>query len=670
MSQQISLYIDVQNRQLVRSDSTSIPTTLPDVFQGDTLGLYLEFLNATGSNAAPYTDIDYSAAAVTVAIGTIGAQPTAGNFTITDTAATQTTANIAFNATASAVQTAIQAALTTNWASATVTGNAGGPYTITNGANGAETALVGSSVSLTPAGFVSIGTIQTGTGSLPQIQYVEVLQSPIALQDTWTAYPAPTATVTQLQAGSGTQNEIQQITLGNNPYAGAFVVNFGSQTSNPIQWNASPAAVQTALLAMSSIGSGNVSVGGSAGAWVVTFTGSLALASQSLMTTVASGLVGPLALTGSLSLNTAAIEEAIGETASITETFAIKVTPSGGNAFTCLQEQITIYNDLIVGAPSIPTPGVSYYTETEADALFLTFTGDGTGVMFPGLLSIASGKTLTASHTLTLTGTDGSTLNIGTGGTLGAGAFSSGYTLPDATTSALGGVIIGTGLNVTSGTVTADIGGTVQAHSSVLDTLAGTTFDSSVLSAVPNIVNQNSGLVALDSSGNLLYPATSTALADNSGDLNYSTGNTLADSSGFLYYNSGTTLANATGSLYSTVTSGKIMVSGGSGSPITGLTIGTGLTNTGTALAVASTWANAFGTNTYTATISSVVTYTTGMIVTVTFANANTGASTLNINSLGAQPIVFNGSALASGQIQNSSAWSLVFDGTEFQLIN
>lgn len=40
-----------------------------------------------------------------------------------------------------------------------------------------------------------------------------------------------------------------------------------------------------------------------------------------------------------------------------------------------------------------------------------------------GTLTIAAGKTLTASNTLTFSGTDASTLNIGTGGTLGTAAF-------------------------------------------------------------------------------------------------------------------------------------------------------------------------------------------------------------------------------------------------------
>ena len=598
MSQQISLYIDVQNRQLVRSLTSSVPASLPDVYQGDTLGLYLEFLDTT---TTPSTDIDFSEASVAVGIGTIGAQPASGNFTITDPAASQTTGNIAYNASASAVQTAIQAALTTHWSAATVTGNAGGPYTITNGTNGSETALIGTSVSLTPTSVVSVGTSQAGTSSLPQIHYVRLLQSPIAYQDSWTAYPAPTATVTRLQAGSGTANEIQQITLGNNPYSGAFVVNFGSGTSNPIQYNATAAAVQTALQAMPTVGSGNVSVGGSAGAWVVTFTGTLALASQSLMTTVATGLIGPLALTGTLSLNTAGVEEAIGEADSITQTFGIQVTPDGESPFTCLQDEITIYNDLIVGAPSVPTPTASYYTEAQSDARYpilssghvtvadggtgvgtltgivkgngtsafsaatagtdyVAPTGSGAALAFPGTLSIASGKTFTASHTLTLTGTDASTLNIGTGGTLGTGAYASAYSLPDATTSVLGGMIVGTGLGVSSGTVSVSYG-------------------------------SSSGTAAQ-----------------------------------------------------------------GNDSRITG--------------ALQNTYGMASGTNTYTATLSPApASYTTGFITTIMFANANTGASTLNLNSLGATTIQLNGSALTTGQIVANSTIQLVYDGTYFQII-
>jgi hypothetical protein len=78
----------------------------------------------------------------------------AGNFTLTYKG--QTTPNIAFNATASAVQTALQALSTIGAGNALVTGSAGGPYTVTMAGTLASdtTALTGAGVSLTGGTFL------------------------------------------------------------------------------------------------------------------------------------------------------------------------------------------------------------------------------------------------------------------------------------------------------------------------------------------------------------------------------------------------------------------------------------------------------------------------------------------------------------------------------------
>src|ERR1043166_7207122 len=71
----------------------------------------------------------------------------------------------------------------------------------------------------------------------------------------------------------------------------------------------------------------------------------------------------------------------------------------------------------------------------------LTTTGSGTSLTFPGSLSIATGKTLTATNTLTFTGTDSSSVAFGAGGTVLYTAVTS-----IATTSPItGGTITGTG---------------------------------------------------------------------------------------------------------------------------------------------------------------------------------------------------------------------------------
>jgi hypothetical protein len=63
--------------------------------------------------------------------------------------------------------------------------------------------------------------------------------------------------------------------------------------------------------------------------------------------------------------------------------------------------------------------------------------------------------------------------------------------------------------------------------------------------------------------------------------------------------------------------------------------------------------------------------YTEGMIVTLKTSNAaNTGAVTLNVNGLGVKSVTKSGtSALAAGDLSANQVVSLVYDGTQFQLI-
>jgi hypothetical protein len=89
---------------------------------------------------------------------------------------------------------------------------------------------------------------------------------------------------------------------------------------------------------------------------------------------------------------------------------------------------------------------------------------------------------------------------------------------------------------------------------------------------------------------------------------------------------------------------------------------------TGSATYAASTTAA----NTYTATLTPTLTaYTTGMRVFLKFTNKNTGAATINIDSLGAKSIkMLDGSALVGNEIQDGMIAELSYDGTNFQLLN
>lgn len=77
----------------------------------------------------------------------------------------------------------------------------------------------------------------------------------------------------------------------------------------------------------------------------------------------------------------------------------------------------------------------------------------------------------------------------------------------------------------------------------------------------------------------------------------------------------------------------------------------------------------ASGTNTYTVTATGVTQYVAGLELKILFTNANTGASTINVNSLGARTLQKNGAALASGDIAAGGTYRITFDGTNFQVL-
>lgn len=85
------------------------------------------------------------------------------------------------------------------------------------------------------------------------------------------------------------------------------------------------------------------------------------------------------------------------------------------------------------------------------------------------------------------------------------------------------------------------------------------------------------------------------------------------------------------------------------------------------------TYASDTGTaNVYAVTLSPApASYAAGMVVVFKAGNASTGASTLNVNSLGAKTIKKNqGIDLGSGDIKSGQIVTAVYDGTNFQLVS
>jgi hypothetical protein len=108
---------------------------------------------------------------------------------------------------------------------------------------------------------------------------------------------------------------------------------------------------------------------------------------------------------------------------------------------------------------------------------------------------------------------------------------------------------------------------------------------------------------------------------------------------------------------------------------ITGLGAGTAATDAaqyGQLQAGATTIATVTGTDTYVGTLSpAIAAYATGNLFSFVAPNTNTGAATINLNSLGAKNITKLGStALAAGDIVSGRVYQIEYDGTRFQLLN
>jgi len=143
-------------------------------------------------------------------------------------------APIAFNATAAAIETAFEALATVGAGNGTIAGSAGGPFTITF-----TGALAGAGQNLVEVD----GSLLTDGGDA-----------------------AGGATVTRLTAGSaaGEQDEIQTVTITGTPTGGTFTLTFDGEETAAIAYDANAAAVQSALEALSNIGSGGVVCAGGA----------------------------------------------------------------------------------------------------------------------------------------------------------------------------------------------------------------------------------------------------------------------------------------------------------------------------------------------------------------------------------------------------------------------
>lgn len=396
----LPLYIDIVNKQLVTSYRNASPvSSLPGFFQNDTVTIQLHFLNPTGDLSFPFSYVDFSGSTTKLGIGTIDATPTAGTFTITFGA--NTTSALAYNISASALSTALNALASIITAGGvTVSLLTTGQYQVTFTTPAVTALMTGSATGLAPSSNIVVSRLLTGSASVSEIQKIKLLQIPAVYQNSWTNVASPTVAVSTLQGGGGGFNEVQKVVIGGSPIGGTFSLIYSGNSTTPLLYNANSSDVQTALAAVSGIGTGNISVSGQTGGpYFVSFIGSLANTNVVQMTSDASGLIGPTALSADVAFNTAGIDSLIGTAANVNSTLEIEVTPSGGAPTTYNQRIITLINDLIDDSATVPTPTASYYTTAEVLALIEGHASATTEAGKTNIGSVTDTVTVTFSQT-------------------------------------------------------------------------------------------------------------------------------------------------------------------------------------------------------------------------------------------------------------------------------
>lgn len=220
---------------------------------------------------------------------TVTGGPTGGTFKLTYRG--QTTAAIAFNATAAVVQTALRALSRIGSNGVDVTGSAGGPYTVS---------FKGSLASQNIEALVGDGALLTG-GTTPGVTVAEatkgssrhaglfVIESGLVLAKT-----ADGKGVKPYEA-LGNVNEVQTVTITGVPTGGTFALEFEGEQTAAIAFNATAAAVQTALEGLPNLDPGDILCAGGplpSTAVTITFIGRRGGVSVQRVTAQAQALTG------------------------------------------------------------------------------------------------------------------------------------------------------------------------------------------------------------------------------------------------------------------------------------------------------------------------------------------------------------------------------------------
>ena len=365
----IKLFIDPKLGLAFGNFAGSSQISNPTFTLGDTAGFELYLVENTQVTNYPRQELPFPVSpGVKVAIGAIDESPTAGTWTMTYGG--DTTAALAYNATAAQLQTALNALASITSAGGVTVSKIGDNYNIAFNTAGVRTELTSDSTALIPLSTIIVATLQAGTSTKPQISLVHLQRTVAGLATSFTQTEASQITVESLGAWDGSK-ATYRVSISPDPKGGTFTLSFDPLTGDDvttasINVGASGQDVQNALN-ISTLAT-KVAVS-QVGAYAYDISVSLQPGTNGLTANDA-GLLSFSGYKGDLSLNTAEAISLLDGAESVETTLEVEIT-SDSKTLTLLQIPCTLKNAVIDAGAVEPLVLDTYLSQTTADGRYL-----------------------------------------------------------------------------------------------------------------------------------------------------------------------------------------------------------------------------------------------------------------------------------------------------------
>lgn len=216
---------------------------LSPLFRGDGGRARYILAEPTGDAQKPYRNAVLTSYVIEGCISEVDAAPTGGTFGLSYSGNSTGLTALAYNISATDLANALNAnAAITTAGGVTVTKHGNFSYRILFTTVGAKSLIVSDPALLTPSSQVYVIRARTGTASVKEIQFLRVIQSPLAYTSSFTPESAGTVAVSTIQAGTTTKKEVQRLTIGEYAYDGTFLINAATKQKFTIACIANTAA--------------------------------------------------------------------------------------------------------------------------------------------------------------------------------------------------------------------------------------------------------------------------------------------------------------------------------------------------------------------------------------------------------------------------------------------